>query len=359
MAKRKGSWSLMEKFLASAPGRVFLCGEAAVDCGAKALALPVEAAGKRNAVTFAFQETPGKFVAYSGQKMATIMPNGRIRGDDELRPYLDVAKKALVAAKIDIGTTDTSFSVALEPVFPQSTGLSTSLYSAMFSGFFSYYAQKEDARAAFSNAFSSAGADIINDADVALMVSDSALIVERAFLLDGSTRLSSKVAAVALPEGTVLLYAEPADATDRRSEIQQKVFAHQGVVRASGKAKDARQMTADERAKASGAFSSLTLRLSRELASESPSPEKVAIYLECEHEMLSAAGAASKQCQDAVAAAKKAGALAAKSSGFYGGVLAFCPEEESDAVADALSASSLLVCGPLGLSKTGATAAKA
>jgi|GEM_PF-1544024 len=349
----------MDKILASAPGRVFLSGEAAFEFGAKALSLPVEVAGRRNSIIFAFQETPGKFVAYSGQKIATLVPNGRIRGDDELRPYLDAAKKALVAAKVDLATTDTSFSVSLEPNFPQSAGLSTSLCSALFSGFFSYYAEQEDARGAFSRAFSTGGADSIVDADVSLMVSDSALVLERAFLLDGSVKLSSKKAGVALPEGTALLYAEPADATDRRDEIQQAVSAAQGVKRASGKAKDARQMTSDERARASEAFSAITTRLSKELSAENPSPEKAAIYMECEHELLSAAGAVPKQCLDAAASAKKAGALAAKSSGFFGGLLAFCYEDDADAVADALSASSLQVCGPLAISKTGSTAAPA
>ncbi|MFA6329601.1 MAG: hypothetical protein WCX64_02860 [Candidatus Micrarchaeia archaeon] len=349
----------MEKILASAPGRMFLSGEAAFEYGAKALSLPVEAAGKRNGVLFAFQETPGKFVAYSGQKLATLVPNGRIRGDDELRPYLDAAKKALAAVKVDLSTTDTSFAITLDPNFPQSTGLSTSLCSALFSGFFSYYAEQADARGAFAKAFSTGGADSIIDADVALMASDSAMVFGREFLLDGSVSLSSKKTAIRLPEGTTLLYAEPADAQDRRGEIQQMVSSFQGIKRASGKAKDAKQMTSDERAKAGDAFSSLTARLSKELSSASPSPEKAAIYLECEHELLAAAGAVSNQCQAAAASAKKVGALAAKSSGFYGGVLAFCYEDDSDAVADALSASKLLVCGPLSISKMGATAVPA
>jgi len=343
----------MDKVLASAPGRVFLSGEAAFEFGAKALFLPVENAGKRNGVILAFQETPGKFVVYSGQKIATLVPNGRIRGDDELRPYLDAAKKALVAAKVDLASTDTSFSISLEPNFPMSTGLSTSLCSALFSGFFAYYAEQVDAQAAFSKAFSTAGADSVTDADIALMASDSALVLERTFLLDGTTRLLSKKADVCLPEGTTLLYAEPGEPRDCRSEIQQKVSASQGVKRGSGNAKDATQMTSDERAKASEAFSAITSRLSKELSSASPSPEKAAIYMECEHELLSAAGAASAQCIGAVAAAKTAGALAAKSSGFFGGVLAFCYEDDADAVADALTASSLLVCGPLNLSKKG------
>ncbi len=349
----------MEKILASAPGRVFLSGEAAFAYGAKALSFPMEAAGKRNSIAFSFQETPGKFVAYSGQKMATLVPNGRIRGDDELRPYLDAAKKALGAAKVDLATTDTSFAMSLDPVFPQSSGLMTSMCSALFSGFFSYYAEPQDANAAFSSAFSTGGADSIVDADIALMASDVPLVVERSFLLDGSVKLLSRKASASLPEGTVLLYAEPVDPMDCRADILQKVAASQGVKRASGKAKEARQMTSDERAKAGDAFSAITTRLTRELSSQSPSPEKAAIYVECEHELLCTAGAASKQCQDAVAAARKAGCLAAKSSGFYGGVLAFCYEDNADAVADALAASSLLVCGPLSVSKSGASAARA
>ena len=348
----------MDKILASAPGRVFLGGEAAFEFGAKTLSLPVENAGRRNGAILAFQETPGKFVAYSGQKIATLMPNGRIRGDDELRPYLDAAKKALVAAKVDLASTDTSFSISLEPTFPQSTGLSTSLCSALFSGFFSYYAEKEDASEAFAKAFATGGADSIVDADIALLSSGSPLVLERTFLLDGTVKVSSKKAQVSLPEGTVLLYAEPENASDNSSEIQQKVSASQGVKRASGKAKDAAQMTSDERARASEAFSAITNRLSKELSSASPSPEKAAIYLECEHELLATAGAVPKLCIDAAAAAKKAGALAAKSSGFYGGLVAFCYEDSADAVADALSASSLLVCGPLNVSKIGATASQ-
>lgn len=350
----------MDKILATAPGRVFLAGEAAFECGAKMLSLPVETAGKRNGIVFAFQENPGKFVAYSDQQLATMLPNGRIRGDDELRPYLDAAKKALIAAKIDLASTDTSFSMSLEPKFPQSMGLYTSMYSAMFSGFFSYYAEQDDARGEFVKAFSTHGADCIADADAALMASDSALVVSREFLLDGSAILSAKKLNAILPEGTNLLYAEPAEKLmERRSEIQKKVSASMGVKRASGQVKDANQMTSDERSKSSEAFSSITAKLSKELASGNPSAKKVAIYLDCEQELLSSAGAVSQQCLDAVIAAKKAGALAAKSSGFFGGVLAFCYENDADAVAAALSASSLVVCGPLSIAKTGSTAAPA
>jgi len=351
-------WFMMDKFLASAPARVFLSGEAAFEFGAKTLALPVEVAGKRNSVAFTFQESPGKFIAYSGQQFATIVPNGRVRGDDGLRPYLEAAKAALVAAKIQLESTDTSFSISLESNSLQSMGLSTSLCSAVFSGMFSYYGEQDDAKPAFSKAFSTAGADSVTDADVALMVSDSGLIVERSFLLDGTVKLTSKSANLGLPEGTLLLYAEPADAKSRQAEISQALSSFCGVTRASGKPKATSQMTADERAKAGSAFGSLSLKLSKELASESPSPEKTAIYLECEHEMLSSAGAVPKPCQDAVTAAKKAGALAAKASGFYGGALALCHEDAVDAVADAFGALSFVVCGPLTVSKKGMTCAR-
>ncbi len=354
------TWLLMDKILASAPGRVFLAGEAAFEYGAKALSLPVEAAGKRNSVTFSFQETPGKIVAYSGQTIASLMPNGRVKGDGGLRQYLGAAKAGLVAAGIDLETMDTSFSMSLEPALPESLGLSASLCSAIFSGVFSYYAEKEGARDAFSKAYSTAGADSIMDADVCLMASDSALVLTRSFLLDGTVKLASKKARAAMPDGTTLLYAEPAGTKDLREEMSRKISAFSKAACVSGnRAKTALQMTSGERANASEAFSSITTRLAKELAAESPSAEKTAIYLECEQELLSASGAVPASCAAAVTAAKKAGALAAKSSGFFGGVIAFCYENGADAVADGLAASSFSVCGPLVISKKGADCAPA
>jgi mevalonate kinase len=81
--------------------------------------------------------------------------------------------------------------------------------------------------------------------------------------------------------------------------------------------------------------------------------------MDCEQELLSEAGVASSSCLEAVAAAKKAGALAAKSSGFSGGVLAFCQEKDAAAIADSLAVSSLLVYSPLSVSKKGMECTKA
>jgi mevalonate kinase len=343
----------MDKFVASAPGRVFLSGEAAFELGAKALLLPAESGAKRNIAALSVQETPGKFVAYSGAQMATMMTNGRVKGDDELKPYLLAARDALCAAGQSLEAADTSFSLSLEPSFPLSAGLSASLCAAVFSGIFSYYAKKDDAPAAFLKSFLTSGRDCFLDADALLMAAGCALVAERAFLLDGSTSVVSKKAQARLPEGTALLYAEPQNAADRRGEMAGRLASYGGAGRTQGRPKTALQMTEDERAKATDGFSALTKRILAELSAQSPSPEKAAIYLECEHEMLSAAGAVDDRCQKAAAAAKKAGALAAKASGFSGGVLALCYEDAADGVADALSLSSLQVCGPITVSARG------
>ncbi|MFA5247591.1 MAG: hypothetical protein WC408_06925 [Candidatus Micrarchaeia archaeon] len=327
----------MDKIFASAPGRVFVSGEAVLELGSKALAIPAEFSGKRNVVTFSFQESSGKLTAYDGNKIGTLPTTGRIRGDESLKLPLEAAKAALLANGYSLEKVDSSFSMSLECSAPASAGKAAAVCAAVFAGIFDYFGDKDDARDAFKKEYLKAGSEISQE-DVLLAASDLPLIFRKDFLLDGTISVKATATKVKLPQNTAFLYADLKKPECMSSlEISNRIASSRNVVTAAGKVKPAKDMTANERARATEGFSEITEKLCKELSSSSASPEKVASLLELEHVSLSEARVLSEATIAAASTAKQAGALAAKASGFDGALLVFAYENDAAKISGALS----------------------
>jgi len=311
---------------------VFVSGESVMDFGARALVIPAEFEGKRNVVTFSFLETTGKFTAYEGNRMGALSAAGRSSGDEELKLPLEAAKAALLANGFSLDKLDYSFSMSLECAAPASAGRDAAVCAAVFAGVFDYLGNKRGSRAAFRKEYSAPGSQI-SEADAILLASDAPAVFRKDFLLDGTVRVKAAETKVSPPQGTVFLYADPKTPENRSLlDVACGVACANNIVAASGKAKPAKDMTANERAKITDAFSGITDRLCKELSSPQASPGKVAILLELEHGALCDAGVLSGGTRAAAVAAKQAGALAAKASGPEGAVLALVYEDDADRV---------------------------
>ena len=327
----------MDKIFASAPGRVFVSGDSVMEFGARALVVPAEFEGKRNVVTFSFLESTGKFTAYEGNKIGTLLATGRTRGDEALKLSLEAAKAALLANGYSPDKLDSSFSMSLERSVPVTAGSDAAVCAAVFAGVFDYLGNKPNSRAAFKKEYSTPESEV-GETDAILMSSGAPMTLRKEFLLDGTIRVKTAEVPVNQPQGTVFLYADPKVPENKSAfDIACGVAIANKVVTSSGRVKPAKDMTANERAGIADAFTEITDKLCRELSLPTPSPEKVASQLELEHVALCDAGVLSDDARAAAAAAKQAGALAAKASGPQGALLSLVYENDAGRVSAALS----------------------
>ena len=327
----------MEKVSASSPGRVFLSGEAAFEYGSRVLAIPAEFAGRRTTVNFLFQDSTGVITAYSASKMGSMSNAGRVSGDTSLRVSLDSAKKAIESLGYSLDKMDSTFSMSIDYGIPASAGGDAATSAAVFAGIYDFFGNKRDALSALQKSYGNSQEGAAGEIDAIVVSSGSVLTFKREFLLDGTITTRQSAVKVNLPAGKVLLYSEPKHLQpDLSRQIAAGIALANGGVTGAGKVKPARDMTQNERGRAADAFSEITAQMTRELSSESPSPEKVASLFEFEHRCLCDAGVVSAETKAAVQSAKTAGAMAAKSSGYMGGVLALCAEKDAKKVASAL-----------------------
>lgn len=330
---------MLEKICASAPNSVFLFGEIGFDWGARALAVPADFSGKRNTVSLMSQEGIGRFVVYCDERMAMLDSTGRVTGDESVRPYVDGAKKLLSSAGLRLDGLEASLAVTIDySGAPDGTGRHAAACTALCLALFEFMGIERDDGAlldaiyAFESGFSSGQ----SEAHTLPVFKGSAQLLRREFLLDGSVRVRPSDFDFSLPSSTCMVYADASDGAKPSQSLSAALARARGSVSASGRVKAPRELTPAERGRIIDDFDSVTDRFRRGLSGGDP--VKIGSFLDLGQALLDESGLVSKKAGAAVQAAKSAGAFGAKSSGYCGGVVALCREQDAEKVASSMAA---------------------
>ena len=329
---------MADKISASSPDIVFLAGEYAFCWGAKSIALPVDFDDSRNRVALVNSVGNPKLVIYQEEKIASLEPSGRPIGDASLRPYVDSCKAVLATVGRNFSDLTSATSIT---VFPATSDYPSSRHQtalAVSSALFAFFGYKPTA----AELLKCACAAGIEQGEFSEPLIRSALLgkpslVKKEFLLDGSVGLKCDWLSFSLPKGTSLLYSSP-----ERSAAASYDASLAGIAKffkattSSGRVKQPIDMTRAERDKIISNFDGITDKMLREMSGGN-SAMRLGSLLDLANELLIACGAGQGFPQESTKAAKDAGALGAKPSGYWGGVIALCKDSETKEVAQALA----------------------
>ena len=329
---------MADKISASSPDIVFLAGEYAFGWGAKAIALPVEFDGSRNRVSLVNSVGNPKLVIYQEDKIASLEPSGRSIGDAALRPYVDSCKVVLSIVGRNFSDLTSATSITVFPAaadYPPSRHQTALAVSYSLFAFFGYKPTATELLKCTSAAGFEQGEFSEPTVRSALLGKPS--LVKKEFLLDGNVGMRCDWLSFSIPKGTSLLYSSPQKSAAASFEpVSNGIAKFFHATTGSGRIKQPGDMTRPERDKIISNFDGITDKMLREMSGGN-SAMRLGSLLDLANELLSACGAGQGFPQESAKAAKDAGALGAKPSGYWGGVIALCKDSETKEVAQALA----------------------
>lgn len=298
--------------------------------GGKALMAPVEIGGKRNVVTLSPSEVGGVF-RFTGDLGTAWLENGEKKGDAIYFPVLDTAlfvcrqlREAIPAVHAQLDFSDA----------PKGTGSSASIPVALSLALYAYFQHVPSRQELYDAAFVGDNAyhgGKSSGGDVAAVLSNQAQLFWRVFD-NGVARPVFEAVDLHMPSGTVLLLVSSDRGAPKASTASQiEVFAH-----AHGVSKKPTDMSLDERKVVFTPFDAVVDKI-QSFCRPDANPRALGAALDENHVLLESVSTAG--ITEAIATAKKAGALGGKlvgAGGQGGALIVLCQGREVEKVRDAL-----------------------